>query len=149
MLVRNLHGLRFEIYAGLPVLLQRYIHLEVVMPQRFSLGVQLIIGLLPVCYGAVVVAALPNTWQWALMIALAMLVLLVLCGSFGYPLQTIWPVFPAAFLSLVCTAVLFQGAFDRLPLTRQPSELIAMYIVAALYLGWGVGATWKAYTAFA
>jgi hypothetical protein len=118
------------------------------LSQRFSLGVQLVIGLLPVCYGAVVVVALPNTWQWALAIALAMLVLLVLCGSFGYPPQTIWPVFPAAFLILACTVALFQGAFDQLPLTRQPSELIAMYVVAALYLGWGIRATWKAYSAF-
>jgi hypothetical protein len=117
--------------------------------QRFSFGVQLVIGLLPVCYGAVVVVALPNTWQWALVIALAMLVLLVLCGSLGYPPQTVWPVFPAAFLILACTAALFQGAFDQLPLTRQPSELIAMYLVAALYLGWGIRATWQAYSAFA
>jgi hypothetical protein len=119
------------------------------LSQRFSLGVQLVIGLLPVCYSAVLVVALPNTWQWALMIALAMLVLLVLCGSFGYPPQTVWPIFPAALLILACTAVLFQGAFDRLPLTRQPSELLAMYLVAALYLGWGIRSTWKAYSAFA
>jgi hypothetical protein len=96
-----------------------------------------------------VVAALPNTWQWALAIGLVLLLLLVLCGSFGYPLQTIWPVFPAAFLLLACTAVLLQGAFDELPLTQRPSELIAMYLVAALYLGWGIRATWQAYSAFA
>ena len=119
------------------------------LPERFNLGVQLVIGLLPISYGLVVVAGLPNTWQWALIIGLVMLVLLVLCGSFSYPLQTIWPVFPAAFLILACAAVLFQGAFDQLPLTRQPSELIAMFLVAVLYLGWGIRATWKAYSAFA
>ena len=119
------------------------------LSQRFNLGLQLVIGLLPVCYGAVVVAGLPNTWQWALAITIVMLVLLVLCGSFGYPPQTIWPVFPAAFLILVCAAVLFQGAFDQLPLTRQPTELIALFLVAVLYLGWGVRATWRAYSAFA
>ena len=119
------------------------------LSERFNLGVQLVIGLLPISYGLVVVAGLPNTWQWALIIGLVMLVLLVLCGSFSYPLQTIWPVFPAAFLILACTAVLFQGAFDQLPLTRQPSELIAMFLVAVLYLGWGIRATWKAYSAFA
>ena len=118
------------------------------LSQRFNVGVQMVIGLLPVCYGGLVVVALPNTWQWALVIGLAMLVLLVLCGSFGYPPQTIWPVFPAGFLILACTAVLFQGTFDQLPLTRQPSELIAMYLIAALYLGWGIRATWKAYAAF-
>ena len=119
------------------------------LSQRFSLGMQLVIGLLPVCYGAVVFVALPYTWQWVRVIAVAMLILLVLCGSFGYPPQTIWPIFPAAFLILACTAALFQRAFDQLPLTRQPSELIAMYFVAALYLGWGIRATWKAYSAFA
>ena len=117
--------------------------------ERFNLGVQLVVGLLPISYGLVVVAGLPNTWQWALIIGLVMLVLLVLCGSFSYPLQTIWPVFPAAFLILACAAVLFQGAFDQLPLTRQPSELIAMFLVALLYLGWGIRATWKAYSTFA
>jgi hypothetical protein len=130
--------------------LQQRIHLEVVMlSQRFSLGMQLVLGLLPICYGAAVIAALPNTWQWALIIALAMLVLLVLCGSFGYPPQTVWPVFSAVFLALACTAVLVQGSFDDLLLTRQPSELIVMYLIAVLYLGWGVGATWKAYSSFA
>jgi hypothetical protein len=117
--------------------------------ERFNLGVQLVVGLLPISYGLVVVAGLPNTWQWALIIGLVMLVLLLLCGSFSYPLQTIWPVFPAAFLILACAAVLFQGAFDQLPLTRQPSELIAMFLVAMLYLGWGIRATWKAYSTFA
>jgi len=116
---------------------------------RFGLGVQLVIGLLPVCYGGLVVVALPNTWQWALGIGLAMLILLVVCGSFGYPPQIVWPVFPAAFLILVCTAVFFQGAFDQLPLTQQPIELIAMYLVAALYLGWGIRTAWQAYSAFA
>jgi hypothetical protein len=118
------------------------------LSQRFSLGLQLVIGMLPVCYGGIVVAGLPNTWQWALVIAVAMLVLLVVCGSFGYPPQTVWPVFPAAFLILACTAVVFQGAFDQLLLTKHPGELIAMYLVAVLYLGWGIRATWKAYSAF-
>jgi len=119
------------------------------LSQRFNLGVQLVIGLLPVSYGMILIVALPNTWQWAMLIALAMLMLLVLCSSLDYPPQTVWPVFPAAFLILACTAVLIQGAFDRLPLTRQPGELIAMYIVALLYLGWGIRSTWKAYSAFA
>jgi hypothetical protein len=119
------------------------------LSERFNLGVQLVIGFLPISYGLVVVAGLPNTWQWALIIGLVMLVLLVLCGSLGYPPQTIWPVFPAAFLILACAAVLLQGAFDQLPLTRQPTELIAMFLVAVLYLGWGIRATWKAYSAFA
>jgi hypothetical protein len=118
------------------------------LSHRFSLGTQLVLGLLPVCYGAILVAALPNTWQWALIIAIAMLILLVLCGSLGSPPQTIWPVFSGAFLILACSVALFQGAFDQLWLTRQPSELIAMYFVAALYLVWGIRATWKAHTAF-
>jgi hypothetical protein len=118
------------------------------LSHRFSLGMQLVLGLLPVCYGGILVAALPNTWQWALMIALGLLVLLVLCGSLGYPSQTIWPVFSGAFLLLACAAAFFQDAIDRLPLTRQPSELIAMCVIAALYIAWGAGATWKAYASF-
>jgi len=110
---------------------------------------QLVLGLLPICYGTIIIAALPNTWQWALIIGLAMLVLLVLCGSLGSPLQTIWPVFPGVFLILACTADFFQGAFTQLPLTRQPTELIAMGLIAALYLGWGIRSTWKAYASFA
>jgi len=119
------------------------------LPPRFNLGMQLVLGLLPICYGTIIIAALPNTWQWALIIGLAMLVLLVLCGSLGSPLQTIWPVFPGVFLILACTADFFQGAFAQLPLTRQPTELIAMGLIAALYLGWGIRSTWKAYASFA
>ena len=119
------------------------------LPARFNLGMQLVLGLLPICYGTIIIAALPNTWQWALIIGLAMLVLLVLCGSLGSPLQTIWPVFPGVFLILACTADFFQGAFAQLPLTRQPTELIAMGLIAALYLGWGIRSTWKAYASFA
>ena len=118
------------------------------LSHRFALGMQLVLGLLPICYGTMLVAALPNTWQWAAFIAIAMLVLLVLFGSLGSPLQTIWPVFSGAFLILACSAAFFQDAFDQLPLTRQPSELIAMYLIAALYLVWGVGATWKAHIAY-
>jgi hypothetical protein len=115
---------------------------------RFNVGLQLVLGLLPICYGTILVAALPNTWQWALIIGLAMLVLLVLCGSVGSPPQTIWPVFSGVFLILACLAAFVQGAFDQLPLTRNPSELIAMCLIALVYVGWGVSSTWKAYTAY-
>jgi hypothetical protein len=119
------------------------------MSHRFSLGLQLVLGLLPVCYGGILVATLPNTWQWAMIIGIVMLVLLILCGSLGSPPQTIWPVFSGAFLLLACSAAFFQDAIDQLPLTRQPSELIAMCLIAGLYLVWGVRATWKAYASFA
>jgi hypothetical protein len=119
------------------------------LSQRFNLGMQLVLGLLPVSYGTMLVVSLPNTAQWALIIAIAMLVLLVLCGSLGSPIQTIWPVFSGVFLLLACAVAFFQDAFDRLPLTRQPSELIAMCLVAGLYLAWGIRATWKAYAAYA
>jgi len=94
------------------------------LSQRFNLGMHLVLGLLPICYGTMIVASLPNTWQWALIIGLAMLVLLVLCGSLGSPPQTIWPVFSGVFLILACLAAFAQDAFDQLPLTRQPTELI-------------------------
>jgi hypothetical protein len=119
------------------------------LSERFYLGMQLVLGLLPICYGTILVAALPNTWQWALIIALAMLVLLVLCGSLGSPPQTIWPVFSGVFLILACSAAFFQGAFDQLPFTRHPTELIAMCLIALLYLGWGIRSTWKVYESFA
>ena len=119
------------------------------LSQRFNLGVQLVLGLLPICYGTMIVASLPNTWQWALIIGLAMLVLLVLCGSLGSPPQTIWPVFSGVFLLLTCLAAFVQDAFDQLPLTRQPTELIAMCLIAVMYLAWGIRSTWKAYASFA
>jgi hypothetical protein len=119
------------------------------LSHRFSLGLQLVLGLLPVYYGTILVATLPNTWQWALIIAIAMLVLLVLCGSLGSPPQTIWPVFSGAFLLLACLVAFFQDALDVLPPARQPGELIAMCVIAVVYLAWGVGATWKAYSSFA
>ncbi|HEU5101911.1 MAG TPA: hypothetical protein VFU22_22975 [Roseiflexaceae bacterium] len=119
------------------------------LSRRFSLGLQLVLGLLPVYYGTILVATLPNTWQWALVVGVAMLVLLVLVGSLGSPPQTIWPVFSGAFLLLACLAAFFQDAIDQLPLARQPDELIAMCVIAVLYIVCGIGATWKAYASFA
>jgi hypothetical protein len=119
------------------------------LSHRFSLGLHLVLGLLPVCYGSILVATMPNTWQWALMIGIALLILLVLVGSLDFPPQTIWPVFSGAFLLLACLAAFFQDALDQLPLIRQPGELIAMCLIATLYLVWGIGATWKAYVSFA
>ena len=118
------------------------------LSQRFNLAFLLVLGLLPILYGGILVVALPNTWQWALIVGLALLVLLVLCGSLGYPPQTIWPVFSGAFLLLACAAAFFQDAIDQLPLTRQPSELIAMCLIGLVYIAWGARATWKAYAAF-
>jgi hypothetical protein len=36
-----------------------------------------------------------------------------------------------------------------MPLSGRPGELIAIFLVALLYLGWGIRATWKEYSAFA
>jgi hypothetical protein len=118
------------------------------LSERFVVGMKLVLGLLPICYGGMLIVALPNTWQWLIFMAVALIALLVLCITLDYPLQTIWPVFPGAFLVLACSFALYQGALDEFPLTRQPTELIAVYLVAALYLIWGARATWKVYGSY-
>ena len=118
------------------------------LSERFKLGAKLVLGVLPIYYGAFLIAVLPNTWQWAAICGVVLLPLLVLCIYLGYPLQRVWPVFPGAFLIVACTCALSQGAFAQLPLTRQPIELFVMYAIGLLYFAWAARATWKAYSAY-
>ena len=118
------------------------------LSQRLSVGTKLVLGILPIYYGAILLIALPGTWQWLIGVGVVLVSLLFLCISLGYPLQTVWPIFPGMFLILACSCVLYQGTYAQLPLTRQPGELIAMYIVGALYIAWAALSTWKAYSIY-
>ena len=118
------------------------------LSERLTVGMKLLLALLPIYYGALLLAALPDTWQWLLVVGIAMVALLVLYVTFDYPLQTAWPAFAGAFLIVACSCVLYQGGLDRFPLTSRPSELIAAYFVGALYIAWSVRLTWKAYSVF-
>jgi hypothetical protein len=118
------------------------------LSQRLGLGMKLVLGIMPIYYGAILLVALPDTWQWLAGVAAVLVSLLFLCISLDYPLQTVWPIFPGIFLILACSCMLYQGTLAQFPLTRQPNELIAMYIVGALYIVWAARATWKAYSIY-
>jgi hypothetical protein len=116
------------------------------LAQRLRLGMKVVLGLLPIYYGAILLASLPDTWLWVLVTALVLISLLVLCVSLSLPLQTIWPIFSGAFLISACLCVLLQGANTQPLLTRQPMEMTVMYVIGALLIAWGTAATWKAYS---
>ncbi len=105
--------------------------------------VKALLGILPFCYGALVLIALPDSRTMFVYGAVALVFLLVLAISFGPSLAAIWPVFPGGFLMVACTLALLQGATDVGPITHVSSELMLAYLPALLYMGWGVYAVWK------
>lgn len=114
------------------------------LSERIQLAFKTLLGLLPLFYGGIVIATLPNTLLWVLVIGVVLITLLVLVGWLDLPLQTIWPIFPAAILILTGTLALLIGVPAHGPLTRLSGELLALYLIAALYILWGARATWKA-----
>ncbi len=133
------------------------------LSERVTLAPKLLFGFLPICYGGLLLIALPNTKVWLMLAAVVLVVLLVLLISVDVPLQTSWPVFPGVFLVLVSSidlsqgAPIFPGVFLVLvssidlsqgapiqgPITRTSAELLGAYLPAALYILWGLYATWK------
>ena len=113
------------------------------LSERVTLAPKLLFGFLPICYGGLLLIALPNTKVWLMLAAVVLVVLLVLLISVDVPLQTSWPVFPGVFLVLVSSIDLSQGAPIQGPITRTSAELLGAYLPAALYILWGLYATWK------
>jgi hypothetical protein len=114
------------------------------LSERFPLALKAFLGMLPLFYGGMIIATMPNTLQWAVVVAVVLVTLLVLVGWLGLPLQTIWPIFPAAFLIVANSLASLAGGPSASPITDTPGEVTALYLVAALYFLWGARATWKA-----
>ncbi len=114
------------------------------LSERMNLALKAVLGLAPVCYSAILIASLPDTRQWAILVAVVLVTLLVLVGWLDLPLQTIWPVFPSALLILAGTLAFYLDAPTLGLMDTSPGGLLMLYFVAACYLIWGARATWKA-----
>ena len=114
------------------------------LSERLSLAFKLFLGLIPVCYGGIIIAMLPSTIQWAVLAVVVLVVLLALVGWLDVPLEASWPIFPGALLMVAGTLALLLGAPTLGPLDSSLSGLVALYLVAALYVAWGVRASWRA-----
>ena len=100
---------------------------------------RVVLGLLPLCYAALILIALGDTFFWASVISVVLLLALVGVNALGYPLMACWPVFPGLALLLTCGIMLYQGVPGQsaLPLTHAPLELWIVGLLAGLAIGWG------------
>jgi hypothetical protein len=100
---------------------------------------RILLGLLPLSYAALILIALPDTYYWAGIIAVALLLLLVVVNALGYPLIACWPAFSGLALLLACGIMLYVGVPSQsaLPATHSPLELWAVGLLAGLVIGWG------------
>lgn len=97
------------------------------------------LGLLPLPYAAVLLLDVPGTFFWLVIIGVAVLGLLALVYSLGYPLVACWQAFSALFVALACVLMLAQGVptDSALPLTGSPLELWCIIILALAMIIWG------------
>ncbi len=114
------------------------------LSKRMNLVFKAVLGLAPVCYSGIVIAFLPDTLQWAVLVAAVLVTLLVLIGWLDMPLSTIWPVFPAVLLILAGTLALYLDAPSLGFMDTWPGGALILYFLAACYFIWGARATWKA-----
>jgi hypothetical protein len=100
---------------------------------------RVVLGLLPLCYAALLLIALPDTFFWAGIIGVMLLLLLVVVNTLGYPLIACWPAFSGVVLLLACGLMLYQGvpSESALPATHSPLELWVVGLLAGLVIGWG------------
>lgn len=113
------------------------------LSERLNVAFKLFLGLIPIYYGGLIIAALPSTLQWASVAAIVLITLLTVVGWLDLPMQAIWPVFPGALLLCAGALALLLGAPTLGPVDNSLDGVIALFLVAALYIAWGVRATWK------
>ena len=111
--------------------------------ERFNMAFKTFLGLIPIFYGGIVIAALPYTIQSAIVVGVVLITLVILVGWLDLPLHTIWPIFPGVMLIMAGSLALYLNA-PTLGLTSTSfAGLLVLYLVAAFYIIWAVRATWK------
>jgi hypothetical protein len=114
------------------------------LSERFNLGLKVFLGVLPICYAGMILATLPFTLQWLIVVGVILITLVVLVAWLDCPFRTIWPVFPGVILMTAGAIALMQDADLGGPVTSTPYELLIVFVPAMLYIIWGIRATWKA-----
>jgi hypothetical protein len=111
------------------------------LPERLVRPAHLVAALLPLFYGGMIYVALINTVQWLTITGIFLVVVLLVIYSLDYPLATSWLIFPSSFLIMGASVALYQGIPAPGPLTQTRAEIIVVYLLAGLYLVWGVRST--------
>jgi hypothetical protein len=107
-------------------------------PAAFLSPWRIVLGLLPLPYGAVLLLDVAGSFFWLVVISVVVLGLLVLAYSLGYPLVACWQAFSALFVVLTCVVMLVQGVpvDSALPLTGSPIELWCISLLALVLVIW-------------
>lgn len=114
------------------------------LSERFSMAFKAFLGLLPVFYGGIIIAVLPSTIQWAVVVAVVLITLFVLVSWMEWPLEAVWPLFPGVFLILAGSLGLLLGAPSLGPISNTIDDLMVLYVIGALYIMWAARSTWRA-----
>lgn len=103
---------------------------------------QLIAGVLPIIYGALLIAELPNTKYWLILAAVVMVVLAIVAIMLNYPLLALWPAFASFFLLSACIGALLGPlpAYAVVPLLGAHIEIWVVGLVAIGLIVWEVRA---------
>jgi hypothetical protein len=101
---------------------------------------RILLSLVPLCYAVLLVIELQNTWLWAGVLALLLVVLLLLATSLDFPLLVCWPACSSALLLCACGLTLYEGvpAAGAVPVTHSAVELWGVGFLAGLALIWVV-----------
>jgi hypothetical protein len=107
-------------------------------PAAFLSPWRIVLGLLPLPYGAVLLLDVAGSFFWLVVISVVVLGLLVLAYSLGYPLVACWQAFSALFVVLTCVVMLVQGVpvDSALPLTGSPLELWCISLLGLVLVIW-------------
>jgi hypothetical protein len=114
------------------------------LADRLSIAWKVIVSVVTLCYAVLLIALLPTTLLWILVVAIALVVLVDLIFWLDCPLYTVWPVIPGAMLFLANTLTVLLDDRGVSPVTRNSYELLSAYLIAVLLIFWGIGSTWKA-----
>jgi hypothetical protein len=101
---------------------------------------RILLGLLPLCYAAVLLVELQNTFVWLGGLAVLLALLLLVATSLDYPLLACWPAVSSCLLLVTCGIVLYQGvpAESVVPITHSSLELWVIGFLAGFAMIWVV-----------
>ena len=98
----------------------------------------LIAGLIPLIYGALLIAELPHTQYWLILAAGVTVAVGIIAIILDYPLLALWPAFTGLFLLSACVGALLSPLPDYavVPLLGADIEIWIVALVAIGLIAW-------------
>src|SRR5690349_3010417 len=94
----------------------------------------LVAGLIPIIYGAVLIAELPHTLYWLILAAGVTVAVGIVAIMFDYPLLALWPAFASLFLLSACVGAILDPLPDYAVVPVVGAE-VEIWVVALLAIG--------------